>query len=58
MQLSEFFGIGLLQVFGKKIKFAENLQLKRLGQMRQFTRAPVIENNLKHDLIFPQVPLS
>ena len=47
-ELAEFIGIGLVEVLGQEIEFAENLQLKQFGQMGQFGGAAVVEDNLEH----------
>jgi len=48
MKLAEFFGIGLVEVLGEKIEFAEDLQLEQLGQVGQFAGAAIVKDNLKH----------
>jgi hypothetical protein len=47
-ELAEFFGVGLVEVLGKEVEFAEDLQLEQLGQMGQFAGAAVVEDDLEH----------
>ncbi len=48
MELAEFIGIGLVEVLGQEIEFAENLQLQHLGQLGDFGGAAVVEDDLEH----------
>ena len=48
MELAELFRIGLVEVLGQEIEFAEDLQLEHFGQVGQFGGAAVVEDDLEH----------
>ena len=49
MELAEFIGIGLVEVLGQEIEFAQDLQLEHFGQVGQLAGATVVEDDLEHD---------
>jgi hypothetical protein len=48
VELAEFFGVGLVEVLGQEIEFAEDLELEELGQFGELGGAAVVEDYLKH----------
>ena len=49
MELPEFFGIGLVEVLGQEVEFAEDLELEHFGQLGQLAGAAVVEDDLEHN---------